>query len=182
MKLPLGKIEVEVMDQPWAYLTHELQDTALKVFEDFDDLDSPETLVRFLGSGIFDVLAVFYPDQIPSLMPRHEFEGFATETAYKAGQYDRDWARKNGPSFPQIVAALTAALEVNGGDDFKRLIGLLPPKWRALGKDLAGAMFAESRSLNSESSPPTSGESDPMSSGDDVPPAVGMTEESPSLA
>jgi hypothetical protein len=182
MKLPLGKIEVEVMDQPWAYLTHELQDTALRVFANFDELDSPESLVTFLGGGVFDFLAAFYPDEIPSLMPRHEFEGFATETAYKAGQYDREWARKNGPTFPQIVAALQAALEINGGDDFKRLIGLLPPKWRGLAKDLAGAMFAESRSTSSLSSPLASGESDQTISGDDVPLEVGMTEESPSLA
>lgn len=181
--MKLGRIEIEAIDQPWYFLVEELRGVGLEAFEHLDGIESTEDFVRFIGGGMYEVLTAFYPDYLPSQMPRHEFECFATQTAYEAGQYDREWARKNGPSFPQIVQALDAGIKANGGEDFRMLIGLVPPKLRELGQALIREKIADlaSRSTSSPNSPPTSGESDPTSSGDEAPHVDGTTAESPSL-
>lgn len=165
--ITLGTTEFEAIDQPHAYLIHELSGFVDGLIGSGVDLDDTQGIVRFVGDGMYGVLAVFYPD-LAKRLPAHEFAGFPSASAHAAGEYDREYARKT-PTFPQIVAAFEAAVEVNGGDYFRKALGLVDPK---LLKAVMTQATAGYLSRTSESSPPTSGESVPTSSGDDAPLSV----------
>jgi hypothetical protein len=165
--ITLGTVEFEAIDQPHAYLIHELSGFVDGLLGSGVDLDDTTGIVRFFGDGMYGILAVFYPD-LEKRLPPHEFAGFPSVSAFEAGEYDREYARKT-PTFPQIVAAFEAAVEVNGGDYFRKVLGLVDPKLLRATLTEATAGYL---SRTSPSSPPTSGASDLTSSGDDAPRSV----------
>lgn len=175
-KVLLGQAEFEVIDQPHAYLLHELSEVLGRVLEAGGSLDGDD-LIRSLGDGVYDVLAVFLPD-LSKRIPKHEFAGYASVSAQEAGEYDAEFARRT-PTIPQIAGALDAAVEVNGREYFAKLFGFVDPK---LVRAVVTERMAGSLSMRSASSPRTSGESAPMSSGDAAPPQAQMIVESPSPA
>lgn len=175
-KVLLGQAEFDVIDQPHAYLLHELSGILGRVLEQGGSLDGDD-LIRFLGDGAYDVLAVFLPD-LSKRIPRHEFAGYPSRSAQDAGEYDEEFARRT-PSLPQIARALDAAVEVNGREYFAKVFGFVDPK---LVRAVITERLAASLSTRSASLPPASGESPLTSSGDNDQRSAGMTEGSPSLA
>jgi hypothetical protein len=109
----LGEHEYPCYAQRHAYLTNRLG-KAMGVLSD-PDLLGASNFVATLGTGAYDLLAVFYP----KIMPRFEFMGFPTAEAFEAGEYDEVY--DHSPTVSQIRTALETALKVNGLDLVKHL-------------------------------------------------------------
>lgn len=127
--------------------------------------DNLDGFVREIGGKAYELLRVFIPD----LMPRWEWDGYASETAADAEQYDEDADRS--PSIPQITSALNAAIQVNGLGWLTKIKELIDPKVLRnavnlrLSRMALGAPEPASPSDSSQSLQPGSGGSDPTSSG-----------------
>lgn len=170
---------------------------SLDEFQELTNLDTEDggaeaAFERFLHAGegkVYDVLHVF----IPNLMPRYEFEGFASQTAYDEDQYDEDADRS--PSVPQIRNAFTAAVEANGLEWLDKVRSFFDSGLLKAEVNMTLAKYAEqvreqmdqqvkkasdrsealpgsatekpdlTNGTGSQSSPPPSGESAPTSSG-----------------
>lgn len=157
---------------------------------DADDDAEPDFAEILLGLGgkVHDVLSVF----IPELMPRWEWDGFASETAAMEDQYDEDADRS--PSVPQQQKAFETVIQVNGLRWLRRLKDVIDPKlikaqvnaWAATAVKQMGNPTSAKPSDSSKSLPQANGASDPTSSGttDPTPPQPspsGGPSESPSL-
>jgi hypothetical protein len=141
------------------------------VFASIQDLTTLNTeegldsIIGALGGKIYEVLEVFIPD----LMPRWQFEGYASEQFAADGQYDEEADR--APTVPEIKNALVVAIRVNGLDWIGQLKQLVDP--RVLKNQISltmarmGSAARESRGLGepSLSSLPQNGASEPTSSG-----------------
>lgn len=115
----LGRHQYEVVDQPLPYLKHELG----ALFETLTTADiDGANLLEFLSGKAYDIIRIFIPD----LMPRWEWEGFATQHAWEAGEYDPVAAR-NGPTPSQIRTAITVCMKVSGLDAYKMLGKIVDP-------------------------------------------------------
>lgn len=138
----LGGHEYIVVDQPLAYLEQELGD----VFGALSGVDTPGDLAdvahpdrrpgrsglgEITGPG-YDVLKVF----IPELMPEHEFRGYATEEAFRAGGRRSREELRNAPTVPQIVGAFETVFKVNRLDVVKHL-------GKVIDSDLVAAFLKE---------------------------------------
>ncbi len=119
----LGNHTYEVVPQPIALVKHDLADV-------FDGLTAGEidasNIGAFFTGGMHTFLKVFIPD----LMPVHEWEGYQSAEAMKAGVLDRDVARMLSPQGPQVKLAMRVALKVNGLDGYKSLAALVDPTTR----------------------------------------------------
>ena len=175
MTVTLGTVEFDVLDQPHAYLLHHLSGVVQQILDSGSGVDV-DSLVGFLGDGVYDVLCVFLPD-LRKRLPAHEFAGYPNRAAMDERVYDEEYARRT-PTIPQIAHALEQCIEANGGEWFKKLIGLVDPQ---LARAAVTEMTATYLSKTSANSPLTSGESAPTSSGVADPRSNGMTEASPSL-
>ena len=82
-------------------------------------------VIEWLASQGYEVVRIF----IPKLMPRHEFEGFESQEAMEAGDYDED--KDRSPDFPQIVNAVRVASSVNNLDLFSHLGKLVDAETRS---------------------------------------------------
>lgn len=148
------------------------------VFSSLDDLaqlderEGLDNIVNLLGGYLYDVLHVFIPD----LMPRHEFNGFATAEAMDASDYNEN--ADTSPTVPQIVAAFRVAIDVNGLRWVGKLKDFFDPRLvRAQLNAVMAKWAAEQRkrlaetngSPDSESLQPPSGESEPTTSGTSEP-------------
>lgn len=109
----LGEHEYLCVAQRHAYLTKNLG-RAMGVLSD-PNLLNGENFVATLGSGAYDLLAVFYP----AIMPRYEFMGFPTAEALEADDYNDEY--DHSPTIAQIRDALEIALKINGLDLLRHL-------------------------------------------------------------
>lgn len=162
-EVELGQHTYLVLPQKIGYLMNKLGSRLQEALEaEISGVDG----IKLVGVKAHDTLKVFIPD----LMPVHEFLGFDSEEAMRAGNYDE--ALDVSPDAPQVEAAFAAVKAVNGGqvlDHLKALAGAMAPemKQRLLGFIVAKMGEAGSRlptSAPSPTSPPPSGESAPTSS------------------
>lgn len=123
-------------------------------------------LYETVGGKLYEVLRVFIPD----LMPRWEFDGYASEAAAAEGRYDEQADRS--PTHPQVIEALRVSIEINGARWIRKLGKVLNPDLlRAqLNAELASRVSASRNQDGSSASlPPQNGESTPTSSGMSAP-------------
>lgn len=158
--ITLGAHEYDVCPQKIGYLINRLGPRLQEALEaQLDGVDG----AALVGAKAHDVLQVFIPD----LMPVHEFLGFVSEEALKAGEYSE--ATDLSPEPLQIKDAFKAASDVNGGEVLGHLKALLGPVLTQKAVAAVTAAVSESArstiSAPSPTSPPTSGDSDPTSSG-----------------
>jgi hypothetical protein len=158
-KVTLGQHELTTYPQRHAYLANRLG----KFFDRFSeianqDVEAREAFFRLIQGHAYDLLCVFIP-QLAKRMPRYEFEGFGSQQALDAGDYDED--QDTSPTFPEIVAAFEQALELNRLDLFKHVLGWVDPK---LLRATLNAKVAEQVSRTSQSSPSASTGSAPSTS------------------
>lgn len=159
-KVIMGAHEYDVRPQKIGYLLNRLGPQLQEVLEaDVEGLDGA-TLLTAKAHGTLAVL-------IPDLMPLHEFLGFASEEAMRAGVYDE--AADHSPEPLQIKDAFKAASDVNGGEVLAHLKALLGPVLtERVTAAITAAMvenYSSATPAPSPTSPPTSGESDPTTSG-----------------
>ena len=119
-----------------------------------------------LASGrLYEVLHVFIPD----LMPRWEFEGFASEQDAEQDNYMESADRS--PTHPEVLAALQACVTVNGLKWVSKLKDFLDVRLiratisQRLAQAVTAQQEAQSNGEGSLSLPPESGISDPTPSG-----------------
>lgn len=141
----LGQHQYEVVDQPLPYLKHELG----ALFETLTgtDIDASNVL-DFLSGKAYDTVRIFIAD----LMPRHEWEGYATRDAMEQGDYDPVAAR-NGPTASQIKLAITVCMKVSGLDAYKLLGKIVDPTLLRSWVTRELRAFLSSRSLSDLSAP-----------------------------
>jgi hypothetical protein len=156
----LGAHEYEVCPQKIGYLINRLGPRLQEALE--AEVDGVEG-AALIGAKAHDVLKAFIPD----LMPVHEFLGYASDEAMRAGNYSE--ATDLSPEPLQIKDAFKAASDVNGGEVLGHLKALLGPTLtqRAVAA-ITAAVSESARSTTSAPSPtsqPLSGGSDPTSSG-----------------
>lgn len=156
VKITLGDHEYVIHPQRHAYLRHRLGDELEKLGE-FEPVADQNFLDQIIEKA-YEFLSVFIPD----VMPRWEFEGYGTPTAWEEREYDE--AADHSPSPDQIITAFESALRVNRLDLVKHL-----KTW--VGEDYLRAqvqvMIGEltTRALDtSQNSPSTNGGSDSTSS------------------
>ena len=161
----LGAHEYDVRPQKIGYLLNRLGPKLQEALEaEVEGLDG----AALIGAKAHDLLRVFIPD----LMPLHEFLGYVSEEKMRLGPdkgYDPDFDKSPEPL--QIKDAFKAASDVNGGEVFQHLKGLLGPVLtQRIAAFLTARMAEATTSISdepgsSQTSPPESGESDPTSSG-----------------
>jgi hypothetical protein len=160
-KIKLGAREYTVRPQKVGYLIHHLGPDLQSALTADIDVENPGEV---LGVKARDVLAVFIPD----LMPGYEFVGFSSQEAMDAGEYDPDGDRSPEPL--QVEHAFKVASDVNGGQVFSHLKGLIGPKlWESARAFMAAKLTEEGGPLSkistsSQTSPSTNGDSGSTSS------------------
>jgi hypothetical protein len=158
--ITLGAHEYDVRPQKIGYLINRLGSRLQEALEaELDGVDG----AALVGAKAHDVLRVFIPD----LMPVHEFLGYASDEAMRAGDYSE--ATDISPEPLQIKDAFKAASDVNGGEVLGHLKALLGPALtqRAVAA-ITAAVSESARSTISAPSPtsqPPNGASDPTNSG-----------------
>jgi hypothetical protein len=160
----LGAHEYDVRPQKIGYLINRLGSRLQEALEaELDGVDG----AALIGAKSHDVLTVFIPD----LMPVHEFLGYASDEAMRAGDYSE--AADVSPEPLQIKDAFKAASDVNGGEVLGHLKALLGPALTQRAVAAITAAVSESArstiSGHSPTSPPPSGASDPTNSGTSAP-------------
>lgn len=127
---------------------------------DPDDPD-PASLVELLGGSTYEALCVFVPN-LPERMPEWKFAGYGSEDAYLASDYDE--RQDQSPTFPQLMDAFEAIIEVNGGKRFRQMLG--KEGWTRLRKAWSELQEKSEPPSGSPSSSSTSdGSEQPTSSG-----------------
>ena len=165
--IQLGEHEYRVQPQRHAYLKRELRGF-VEQLGDLGEIDA-DNLLDVGTDQFYSLLSVLIPD----LMPKWEWDGFASPQAAEADNYERETDRS--PTPPEIKGALQAAIHVNEFDwvgQLKNFIGpdLIRAQLRAvLAQRAAEAVNKRQQKMPSEppstSLPPQNGESAPMSSG-----------------
>jgi hypothetical protein len=183
VSIKLGEDQYVVEPQPLGYVLNELGSDITKALQEAAASKEPG---HVLGKQAYAVLHVLLPGQ--NLMPEYKFQGFATQKAFEAGEYDRE--HDQSPTGAQVSHALAMVGRVNAGEgaDFlKGLTSAVAPEllqqfttmgvaWLAeqmqdeIPKALEEAMAkaeatSEDSSTSSASSQQPSGESARMSSG-----------------
>lgn len=181
----LGEHEFRVVAQRHSRLTRRLfgKEGVFSTVEQLTDaleLDATgtglyELLTGTLGGKVYELLCVFIPGEKPGepFMPRWEWDGYASQTAADADQYDEEASRE--PTIPEIKTALVAAMQVNDLDWLGKIKDLIDPKLlrnqvnlmlaRATDPTATDQPEALDRGASSLSSPPLNGASDPTTSG-----------------
>lgn len=143
------------------------------LIDDMRDIDGPG-LVEALDENAYDALCVLLPKSkddvgFEARVPRHRFEGFVSQEAMDADDYDPDkdeWA----PTIPELETAFQTVVEVN------RLTVLRPKlalrafmRWAGLDEAVV-ALATGSHSMTTASSPsPQDGSAQSTSSGPSAP-------------
>jgi hypothetical protein len=158
-KVQLGgrdPIEVAVVPQRHAYLQNrlgrffdQLAGMAGSLGDSDEDTSIGSVMAKVFGDQVYEALCVFLP-QLAKRMSKHEFAGYASPEALESLDYDEEL--DNSPTFPQIVDAFQAAVEVNRFDIFKAVLGKLDPTLLTSALNVAAAETT-SRLLPSSPSP-----------------------------
>jgi hypothetical protein len=167
-----------VVPQRHAYLQRQLSQT----FESLGELDVKQlrgdaegAILGQTTTQVWSLLKVFIPD----LMPLYEWEGFSSDEAMKANDYDKE--RDRSPDLDQQVEAFKAVLEVNRLDLLRYIKDLVGPDFfKAQLQQRLGTLLADlldPSSTPSPSLPQRNGGSAPTSSG-----TIGPTEAAASAA
>jgi hypothetical protein len=123
-RVTLGKHDYHVYEQRVGYLENKLKRTFAKLvegkIEGADDL-----LGALITDNVYKLLKVFFGSR---LMPEWEFHGYATEEAWRAGDYDEKYDQSPGPT--QVKHALGVCMRVNSLDLFKDIAGFFPKDTR----------------------------------------------------
>ena len=158
--VPVGSRMIPVVAQKHARLRHYLSQ------EDFQ-----KVLSKDYGHESYRILSILVP-AIPNgvknidnpnvytvqPLPEWEWEGYASEEAWQAGEYDEELDRS--PTGAEIVDLFEKSLMVNGANRLGNLLSLVR----------SGATLVEARSTdNSPASPGGNGVSASQSSGTSVP-------------
>jgi hypothetical protein len=123
-KVTLGEHEYHVYEQRVGYLENKLKRTFAKFVQ--GKIDSPDDLLSALiTDNVYKLLGVFLGSR---LMPEWEFHGYATEEAWRAGEYDEKYDKSPGPT--QTKNALVVCMRVNSLDLFKDIAGFFPKETR----------------------------------------------------
>lgn len=125
-------------------------------------------LLTMLSDRAYDLLRVFIPD----VMPKWEYDGYRSEQAAEADDYDD--ASDTSPTHKQVQDALAVCLEVNGIDKFRLLGNVVSPELiRALmTQRLADLTLGNSPSLPAPNGAPPSTTTSPTSPTPDAPESV----------
>ncbi len=148
VKVQLGEHEYTVHPQRHAYLRHRLGAEIESLGE--SDLVADGNLLDQVLEKAYDLLALF----IPELMPRWEFEGYGTPSAFEAQEYDE--AADRSPTPDQIIGAFEAALRVNRLDLVKHLKAWVGEEYL---RAQVQVMISEMTMRSLESSPTSASES-----------------------
>jgi hypothetical protein len=158
-KIRLGEHEVDVFAQRHAYLENKLGKWFAALAESSQQNLDVNNLLAFLGGQTYDVLVVMIPT-LGRRMPRWEFDGYGSQEAWEAKDYDEQLDKS--PTVPEIVNAFEVAIQVNRFNVFGALTKIVDPRML---RALVNERLAATISQKSQSSLPPSGESDPTSSG-----------------
>ncbi len=146
-RIRLGEHIYIVEPQPIGYLKHMLG----RAFESLTSGHGGTLDAGGLGNMVtgkaYELLEIFVPD----VMPRHEFEGFASAEAMEEGNYSRgaDTVKVTGP---QVRTALAVCFRVNGIDIWKQLGQVIDPfVIREVVTEAIEASRSRSKELSSES-------------------------------
>lgn len=175
-QVTLGEHTYTVYEQRIGHLENKLKKTFGKLVEAKID-GSDELLGAFVTGPAYKILRVF----VPKLMPEWEFNGYPTEEAWRAGEYEERYDKSPGPT--QIRRAMEAGMRVNSIDLFKHIAGFFSETTRHAIVDemvLAGiAMMKQSGlRLPSASVPITDGPSTTSGMTDPTAATVTTTEDS----
>lgn len=146
----LGDEEYSLAAQPYPRLFRQLSEFGdeLQALGEMDATDAAG-MVSALGGRVHGFLKIF----IPNLMAEYRFAGFATQAAFDAGELDEQ-AEAAAPTLPQLIDAVEAAFEVNGGKRLGGLLGkLLGPALGQQVQRLVAATLSERLAQGSTSSP-----------------------------
>lgn len=80
-----------------------------------------DNIIGLLGDQAYSILGVFIPD----LMPKWEWDGYRSESAADADDYEED--TDHSPDADQVVTAFRVAMSVNKLDLFKHLGKIVDP-------------------------------------------------------
>jgi hypothetical protein len=177
-EITLGDTAYVVDPQPVARVSRQLmavRELGAAFGTENEDASFMEVVLK-LGDGLYDVLQAF----IPNLMARYKFNGYPTDAAYKADEFDPDAEEaKNSPTFPQLIDALEAAYAINGGTRIKDLVGkILGPQLTGLVRRWIVAEM-QARLAESPTSPSMNGDSPSESSTTNEETLEGLTEPLP---
>ncbi len=107
----IGKHTVPVVPQKHAKLRHQLS------ADDFSNL-----LSKDYARHAYRLLGILVP-ALPEVMPEWEFEGYASEEAWKNEEYVMD--ADEGPTTAQVIDAFEKALMVSGADRVGKLVEVI---------------------------------------------------------
>lgn len=132
-EITLGRVRVPCIAQPHYKISRRLGRHVLALFDSDDDVDADvASIVSRLGGALYDVTCVFYPQlrtgEPHQRMSRWEFDGYATEDAWKGGEDDDDAATVPAPTIPDLITAFTTAVRVNKLDELRRITDVIDPK------------------------------------------------------
>lgn len=119
--VPLGDKTYTVVPQRKAYLRKKLPKALSISTEELDNEAGWSGFLDLVDQNAYSLIRLFIPD----VMPEYEFNGFASEAAWKADDYDED--ADHSPSVPQVKSAVMACAEVNGLDLVKHLKNFISP-------------------------------------------------------
>jgi hypothetical protein len=142
----LGDSDFLIVAQRHAYLRRRL--SAVIDSLTGSEVEGAGGIMELVGSRMYEVLAAF----IPNFMPRWKYEGFASQGAMEAGEYDE--AHDASPTFEEQFNAISVALEVNGLNRLRALGNVVSPELiRALiAEQIANVATARSQSGSSSQS------------------------------
>jgi len=107
----IGEHTLPVVPQRHAYLKHKLSP------EDFTRLMSQD-----YGVESYRVLSILIPE-LPNQIPVWEWEGYASQEAMDAGEYDE--ALDKSPTTAEIIDAFETAFIVSGAGKMGKIIDLI---------------------------------------------------------
>ncbi len=123
--------------------------------------DFQKIMTMNYGQEAYRVLSVLIPAMLVKndatgepMFPLYEFEGYRSQEAMEAGDYQEEYDRS--PTTEEIVLAFEKALMVGGASRLGKLMGLLQ----------AGASLTNAQQTQTLSSPPTPGENGASTSTD----------------
>ena len=123
----LGSHSLPVYRQPFTRITKRLG-RVMDAVRGAADPDTGEVdtaaFVLGLGDRVYETIETFIPN-LPDRMPQYEFMGYPDRESYERGEEPPDQThetKNRAPSFPELLDAFEAFIEVNGG---KRLLDML---------------------------------------------------------
>lgn len=119
-RVQLGQHELPVVPQKHARLKFGAKRLGFNSVEDY----FVALVIPSGGAERYELLSLAIP-ALSEKMPRHEWEGFASEAAMDRGEDGYDEDNDPSPDYDQIVAAGHKVIEVNGVGRLGKIVGLL---------------------------------------------------------